>query len=60
MVIPVGRDSFSELVKRLEPTPKAKFVEFYTLYDPSQMPGVRMPVLRCPTSRPRMDEAMHR
>ena len=27
---------------------KAKFVEFYTLADPAQMPGVRSPVLRWP------------
>ena len=60
MVIPWVGIQFSELVKRLEPTPKAKFVEFYTLYDPSQMPGVRMPVLRWPYIEGlRLDEAMH-
>ena len=35
-------------------------IEFTTLYDPKQMPGVRSPVLRWPyVEALRMDEAMH-
>jgi sulfoxide reductase catalytic subunit YedY len=60
MVIPWNGIQLSELIKRLEPTSKAKFIEFYTLNDPSQMPGVRVPVLRWPYIEAlRMDEAMH-
>ncbi|PYR38536.1 MAG: protein-methionine-sulfoxide reductase catalytic subunit MsrP [Acidobacteria bacterium] len=60
MIIPWVGFSLSEFVKRCEPTSKAKFMEFYTLYDSSQMPGVRMPVLRWPYIEGlRMDEAMH-
>ena len=52
--------SLSELVKRAEPLPKAKFVEFTTLYDPKQMPGQRTSVLKWPyVEGLRMDEAMH-
>ena len=60
MVIPWVGFSFSNFIKRCEPTSKAKFVEFYTLNDPSQMPGVRVPLLRWPYREGlRMDEAMH-
>jgi sulfoxide reductase catalytic subunit YedY len=60
MVMPWAGVQLSEFIKRLEPTSRAKFVEFYTLYDPGQMPGVRMPVLRWPYLEAlRMDEAMH-
>jgi sulfoxide reductase catalytic subunit YedY len=60
MVIPWVGIQLSELIKRCEPTAKAKYVEFYTLYDPGQMPGVRVPVLRWPYIEGlRMDEAMH-
>ena len=60
MVIPWVGYQLSEVVKRLEPTPKAKFVEFTTLYDQVQMPGVRQPVLRWPyVEGLRLDEAMH-
>jgi methionine sulfoxide reductase catalytic subunit len=60
MVIPWVGFPLANLVKRLEPTSKAKFVEFTTLYDPKQMPGVRSPVLRWPyVEGLRMDEAMH-
>src|SRR5262245_52332069 len=43
MVIPWVGFPLANLIKRLEPTSKAKFVEFTTLYDPKQMPGVRSP-----------------
>jgi sulfoxide reductase catalytic subunit YedY len=60
MVIPWVGFSLSELIKRAEPTSKAKFVEFTTLADPAQMPGVRSPVLDWPyTEGLRIDEAMH-
>lgn len=60
MVIPWVGYSFSELVKRVEPTGNAKYVEFITLADPKQMPGVRSRILRWPyTEGLRMDEAMH-
>jgi len=60
MVIPWVGYSFSELIKRAEPTGKAKYVEFVTLSDPEQMPGVRMPILDWPyVEGLRMDEAMH-
>lgn len=60
MVIPWVGVPLSEVIKKCEPTAKAKFVEFYTLYDPSQMPGVRSPVLQWPYIEGlRMDEAMH-
>jgi sulfoxide reductase catalytic subunit YedY len=49
-----------ELIKRAEPTGNAKFVEFITLNDPAQMPGVRSSVLDWPYREGlRMDEAMH-
>jgi methionine sulfoxide reductase catalytic subunit len=60
MVIPWVGFPLANLIKRCEPTSKAKFVEFSTLYDPKQMPGVRSPVLRWPYFEGlRMDEAMH-
>ena len=39
MVIPWVGIPLAEMLKRFEPTSKAKFVEFTTLYDPKQMPG---------------------
>jgi sulfoxide reductase catalytic subunit YedY len=60
MVIPWVGYSFSELVKRVQPTSKAKYVQFISLADPDQMPGVKLPVLDWPYSEGlRMDEAMH-
>jgi sulfoxide reductase catalytic subunit YedY len=60
MVIPWVGFSLAELIKRAEPTSKAKFVEFITLNDPEQMPGVKSPVLDWPyTEGLRIDEAMH-
>jgi sulfoxide reductase catalytic subunit YedY len=60
MVIPWVGYPLSELIKRVEPTGNAKFVEFVTLLDPSQMPGQRLPVLEWPYIEGlRMDEAMH-
>jgi sulfoxide reductase catalytic subunit YedY len=60
MVIPWVGFPLANFIKRCEPTAAAKFVEFTTLADPSQMPGVRVPVLRWPyVEGLRMDEAMH-
>lgn len=60
MVIPWVGFPLSSLIKRCEPTSKAKFVEFNTLVDSGQMIGVRQPVLRWPYKEGlRMDEAMH-
>jgi sulfoxide reductase catalytic subunit YedY len=60
MVIPWVGYPLSTLIKRAEPTSKAKFVEFVTLADPEQMPGVRAPILDWPyVEGLRMDEAMH-
>lgn len=60
MVIPWVGFSLSKLLTRLEPTSKAKYVAFETLYDPTQMPGQRRPVLAWPyVEGLRLDEAMH-
>jgi sulfoxide reductase catalytic subunit YedY len=60
MVIPWVGYSLAELIKRAEPTGKAKFVEFTTLADKAQMPGLRSAVLDWPyVEGLRMDEAMH-
>jgi sulfoxide reductase catalytic subunit YedY len=60
MVIPWVGFPLANFIKRCEPTSKAKYVEFTTLYDPKQMPGTRYPVLRWPyVEGLRMDEAMH-
>jgi sulfoxide reductase catalytic subunit YedY len=60
MVIPWVGFPLSDFIKKCEPTSKAKFVEFTTLYDPKQMPGTRVPVLTWPyVEGLRMDEAMH-
>jgi sulfoxide reductase catalytic subunit YedY len=60
IVVPWVGFSLSELIKRANPTSKAKFVEFTTLYDLSQMPGQQRNVLEWPyVEGLRMDEAMH-
>ena len=60
MVIPWVGWSLSELIRRVEPTGNAKFVEFHTLADPKQMPGIRSSVLDWPyVEGLRLDEAMH-
>ena len=43
MVIPWVGFPLADLIKKCEPTSKAKFVEFTTLFDPKQMPGLRSP-----------------
>jgi len=60
MVVPWLGWSLAELIRRVEPTGNAKFVEFTTLDDPRQMPGLRSRVLAWPyVEALRMDEAMH-
>jgi len=60
MVIPWNGFPLAELLKRAEPTSKAKYVEFITLGDDRQMPGIRLPVLEWPyVEGLRLDEAMH-
>jgi methionine sulfoxide reductase catalytic subunit len=60
MVIPWVGYSLAELIRRVEPTGNAKFVEFTTLADPAQMPGVRSRALDWPyVEGLRIDEAMH-
>jgi methionine sulfoxide reductase catalytic subunit len=60
IVVPWIGFSLSELIKRADPLPKAKFVEFTTLFDLQQMPGQRGRVLQWPyVEGLRMDEAMH-
>ncbi len=60
MVIPWVGYSLSELIKRVEPTGNAKYVEFVTLADPKTMPFVGSRVLDWPyVEGLRLDEAMH-
>ena len=60
MVIPWMGFSLSELLSKVTPTSKAKFVEFESVYDPDQMKGQRYPVLKWPYREGlRIDEAMH-
>jgi sulfoxide reductase catalytic subunit YedY len=60
MVIPWIGFEFAQLARLVEPTSKAKFVEFVTAYRPEEMPGVRLPVLDWPyVEGLRIDEAMH-
>jgi methionine sulfoxide reductase catalytic subunit len=60
MVIPWLGFPLGDLIRRLEPTGNAKFVEFTTLLDPEQMPGQRRAVLHWPyVEGLRLDEALH-
>jgi sulfoxide reductase catalytic subunit YedY len=60
MVIPWLGFPLASLLKAVEPTSKAKFVEFVTLHDPEQMPGQRRNVLPWPyVEGLRLDEAVH-
>lgn len=59
-VIPWVGFPFSELLRHVEPLGDAKFVEFWTLADPEQMPYVRIPFLDWPyVEAIRLDEAKH-
>jgi sulfoxide reductase catalytic subunit YedY len=60
MVIPWLGIPLRDMIDRLEPTSKAKFVEFTTLLDPQQMPGQQRGILDWPyVEALRMDEARH-
>jgi methionine sulfoxide reductase catalytic subunit len=60
MVIPWIGYSLSALIKRAQPNGHARYVEFVTLADPVQMPGLRRPVLEWPyVEALRLDEANH-
>ena len=60
MVIPWVGYSLAELIRKVEPLGSAKYVEFQTLADRRQMPGLRSSVLAWPyVEGLRMDEAMH-
>ena len=60
IVVPWVGFSLSELIKRAESLGKAKFVQFTSILDMTQMPGQRQRILDWPyTEGLRMDEAMH-
>lgn len=60
MVIPWVGYSLSEFIKQCDPLPSAKYVQFISLADPKQMPGLSEVSLDWPYSEGlRMDEAMH-
>jgi sulfoxide reductase catalytic subunit YedY len=60
MVIPWVGFPLAELVRRVEPTSRAKYVAFQTLHDPEQLPGQRRRVLEWPyVEGLRIDEAAH-
>ena len=60
MVIPWVGIPLAAVLKRLEPTSKAKYVAFETLYDPKEMPGQKTRILDWPYREGlRIDEAMN-
>src|SRR5581483_1893886 len=60
MVIPSLGFPLADLIKRLEPTGNAKFVEFTALLRPKEMPGQLAPILDWPyVEGLRLDEALH-
>ena len=60
MVVPWVGFPLGDLLKRFEPTSKAKYVQFFTLADRQQMPGVGYAVLEWPYREGlTIDEAMH-
>ena len=60
MVVPWVGFPLGDLLKRFEPNSRANYVQFFTLNDPDQMPGVRYPVLRWPYREGlTIAEAMH-
>lgn len=60
MAIPWIGYSLAELIRKVEPTGNAKFVEFTTLADRAQMPGLGSRVLNWPyVEGLRLDEANH-
>ena len=60
MVIPWDGYSLSKLINKVEPLGSAKYVEFISLADPKQMPGVKSNIINWPYREGlRMDEAMN-
>lgn len=64
MVIPWVGIELNKILKQFEPTSKAKYVAFETLYDPEQMPGQKNRFIGGGIDYPyveglRIDEAMH-
>ena len=60
MVVPWNGFPLADLLKRFEPTSRAKYVAFETLLDPESLPGQRRQVLDWPyVEGLRLDEAMH-
>lgn len=60
MVVPWVGFPLADLLERFEPASGSRYVQFFTLNDPEQMPGVRSRVLDWPYREGlRMDEAMH-
>jgi sulfoxide reductase catalytic subunit YedY len=60
IVVPWIGFSFSNLIKLVEPTPKAQFVAFQSYYDPGQMPQGKYAGLDFPyVEGLRVDEAMN-
>jgi sulfoxide reductase catalytic subunit YedY len=60
MVVPWLGIPLGKVIDKLQPTGKAKYVEFTTLLDPRQMPGQRQRILDWPyVEGLRMDEARH-
>ncbi len=60
MVVPWLGIPLVKVLDRLQPTGKARYVEFTTLLDPRQMPGQRQRILDWPYLEAlRMDEARH-
>jgi sulfoxide reductase catalytic subunit YedY len=60
MVIPWVGFSLADMLKKFDPTSKAKYVEFTTLLDKSRMPGQNRRVLNWPyVEGLRIDEAMN-
>src|SRR3970282_2085378 len=60
MVVPWVGVPLGDVLKRLGPTAKAKYVAFQTVLRPEEMPGQRLPLLKWPyVEGLRLDEAMH-
>ena len=60
MIIPWEGYSLATLLKQVEPTSKAKYVEFVTAVQPEHMPGLKDRIIDWPyVEGLRIDEAMH-
>jgi sulfoxide reductase catalytic subunit YedY len=60
MVIPWQGFALRELINRVEPTSRARYIAFETLFDPQRMPAQRSRILDWPYREGlRLDEAMH-